>query len=361
MTATATTVPAEVTTTSWPDESQQPRGRPGERAAAARTEELYGRYARTVSGLCRALLRDRAEAEDAAQQAFLSAHRALLNGSDPREPAAWLAAIARNECWARIRTRMREPLPVHELETASLQTDPLTEAIRRADLTALWAAIAALPSKQRDALLLREFGGLSYEELAEALAVSGPAVESLLHRARTRLRMQLRAAYASLSGASWIEALVRLFAGGGAPVAAKVAALGVGAAAVGSSAVVVPHVLDNHGHVGTALRTPAALHPKRHAAASAPVFAEHVLPEPAKAPTHTSIAAGDEGELRSSGPRGDQEAERTASEPSLQQRGSLPDEGGGEGDRSGSSGPSGPSGSSGDDGRQDGNLSGADD
>jgi len=123
------------------------------------------------------LLRDRAEAEDAAQQASISAHRALLNGSNPREPAAWLATIARHECWARIRTRMREPLPVDELQTASLHPDPLAEAIRRADLAALWAAIEALPRQQRDPLLLREFGGLSYEELSDALAVSEPAIE----------------------------------------------------------------------------------------------------------------------------------------------------------------------------------------
>ncbi len=114
----------------------------------------------------------------------------------------------------------------------STANDPLAEAIRRADLRALWAAIEALPRPQREALLLREFGGLSYAELAAALAVSEPAVESLLFRARHRLRTKLRAVYASLSGASWIDALVRLAAGGGAPVAAKVAVLGVGAAAL---------------------------------------------------------------------------------------------------------------------------------
>ena len=107
-------------------------------------------------------------------------------------------------------------------------------------------AIEALPRQQRDAILLREFGGLSYDELAVALAVSGAAVESLLFRARQRLRAQLRTAYASLTGASWIDALARLLAGGSAPVAAKVAALGVGAAAVSGGAVVAPQVLENH-------------------------------------------------------------------------------------------------------------------
>jgi hypothetical protein len=138
---------------------------------------------------------------------------------------------------------MREPLPVSELETVSIDADPYAEAVRRADLGALGSAIKELPRPQRDALLLREFGGLSYEELAEALAMSSSAVESLLFRARQRLRVQLRAAYASFGGASWLEGLARLF--GGAPVAAKVAAISVGAATVTSSAVVVPQVLEH--------------------------------------------------------------------------------------------------------------------
>ena len=241
-------VTVEVATASAPHESPQPHGRPGDGAAAARTELLFAEYGRTVSGLCRALLRDRAEAEDAAQQTFLSAHRALMNGTEPREPAAWLATIARNECWARIRTRMREPLATEELETVATANDPLAEAIRRADLAALWRAIEAAPAtaarrappaRVRRTLLRRALG------CARGFGSLRSSRSSFV--ARHRLRGQLRAAYASISGASWIDALIRSAAGGGgAPVAAKVAALGVGAAAVGGGAVVVPHVLDNH-------------------------------------------------------------------------------------------------------------------
>jgi RNA polymerase sigma factor (sigma-70 family) len=273
-----------VATTSAPHESLHPHGRPDDGAAAARTGELFTAYQRTVVGICRALLRDASEAEDAAQQTFLSAHRALLNGVEPREPAAWLATIARNECWARIKTRMREPLPAHELEIASTQADPLAEAIRRADLAALWRAIEALPRQQRDALLLREFGGLTYDELAAALAVSAPAVESLLFRARSRLRTQLRAAYASVSGASWLETLARIFAGGGAPVAAKVAALGVGAAAVTGGAVVAPTLLDRHTRApAPAHRTPAHA---RHAPTAEPIAPVFSVRTPAPAASH---------------------------------------------------------------------------
>ena len=136
-------------TTSAPHEPE-PGGR-ALRAAAARSEGLYAHHHRMVTGLCRALLRDATEAEDAAQQVFLSAHRSLLNGAEPREPAAWLATIARNECWARIRGRMREPLPSAAAEDVTSDADPVAEALRRADLAALWRAIRALPRQQREA------------------------------------------------------------------------------------------------------------------------------------------------------------------------------------------------------------------
>src|SRR5436305_1052145 len=131
-------------------------GRPARRAARTRAATLFADHGRLVGGLCRALLRDPVEAEDAAQQVFLSAYRALLGGADVREPAAWLATIARNECAARARRRMREPLPL-DVDDAASDSDPVAEAIRRADLQALWAAVSALPPQQRDALLLREF------------------------------------------------------------------------------------------------------------------------------------------------------------------------------------------------------------
>jgi RNA polymerase sigma factor (sigma-70 family) len=245
----ATTV-AGAATASAPHEFE-PSGR-APRAAAARSEQLYAQHHRMVTGLCRALLRDPTEAEDAAQQVFLSAHRSLLNGAEAREPAAWLATIARNECWARIRGRMREPLPSDSAEDVPSNADPVAEALRRADLAALWRAIRALPKQQRDALLLREFGGLRYDELAIALSVTEPAVESLLFRARTRLRAQLQSAAAALAP------LARILASGGAPaVAAKAAAIGLGAAAVTGTAVVAPTMLERRPHQSAPARSHA--------------------------------------------------------------------------------------------------------
>jgi len=127
-------------------------------AAGAYVGELFAEHGRMVLGLCRLLLRDAVEADDAAQQVFLSAHQAVLRGSHPRDAAPWLGAIARNECRARIRARMREPLELPEL--ASDLPDPLAAAIRASDLQAIWTALGTLPRRQRRALVLRELGGL---------------------------------------------------------------------------------------------------------------------------------------------------------------------------------------------------------
>jgi RNA polymerase sigma factor (sigma-70 family) len=260
-----------------PHEPVDAQGRPGERAARARTEAYYASYGRTVGGLCRALLRDAGEAEDAAQQVFLSAYRALLNGSDPREPAAWLATIARHECWARVQARMREPLAAADVEGAAGDGDPLEAAIRRADLAALWSAIRELPQQQRDALLLREFDGLSYDELAVALAVTTPAVESLLFRARRRLRARLRAVHAALGGGSWLEGLWRVVIGSSPAVATKAVALGFGAAAVTGGAVATPALFQPVHFDKPAEAKPRAARPKPPALPAPTVTAAAVV------------------------------------------------------------------------------------
>lgn len=166
-------------------------GRLSPEAAGGRLHDLFREHGRMVYGLCRVLLRDPHEAEDAAQQVFLSAHKSLMAGTHPREPAAWLAAIARNECGSRARERMREPLPYDdELEPSSETTEQIV--VQREEVAALREAVLGLPDQQREAVVLREFYGLRYDEVGAALGVSGPAVESLLFRARRRLQAELR-------------------------------------------------------------------------------------------------------------------------------------------------------------------------
>ena len=207
--------------------------------------ELYEAHSRMVVGLCRFLLRDSVEAEDAAQQSFFAAHRSLLGGAVPRDPPAWLATIARNECRARIKQRMREPLALHDADAAAGDlSDPFHKAVENADLTALREGLADLPPSQRKAFMLREFAGLSYGELATALGVSGAAVESLLVRARAKLRLALAHVNPFFVPLVVRDQLSRVMTGvddgstgmlakiASVPLAAKLAAAGAGVALV---------------------------------------------------------------------------------------------------------------------------------
>jgi len=144
-----------------------------------------------VYGVCRAMLRDVHDAEDAAQQVFLSAHKALLCGARVRDHGGWLATIARNECRGRIAAGMRSPLPAGEKELAAIPS-PVDEQARHDQAVELRAALAALPERQREAVVLRYLYGLRYGEVATALGLSRPATEALLFRARRGLRGRLR-------------------------------------------------------------------------------------------------------------------------------------------------------------------------
>jgi len=237
---------------------------------------MYRAHGAQVRGICGAILRDRHDAEDAAQQVFVSAFNALLGGTAPRDPGAWLATIARHESWARARRRQTATLDPESQDAA--QEDPATLVARRGELAGIWRAIERLPESQREALLLREVCGLSYDELVADLDLSHPSVRSLLNRARHTLRAQLRRGSAALGGAPWLNLIARLFGDGPSPAlstASRTAAVGLGALVFTTGAVLVPgsdrmpHPRVTHaaGHVASAPRPVSSV----DAAAATPV------------------------------------------------------------------------------------------
>lgn len=233
---------------------EDPRSQAGEEL-----ERLYEEHGERVRAICLGLLRDRHEAEDAAQQVFLSALRSLHDGTVPRDAGAWLATISRHECWARSRRPTVAPLHagLHDVKAV----DPSTSALSRAELEETWRTVAALPGRQREVLLLREVRGLGYDELAADLQLSRPSVRSLLTRARRTLRTQLERGPAVLTGGPWLNTFARLFGDGSNPALSSVtrtAALGLGAVAITGGAVVAPNLVGpSLGH-----RAPArASHP----------------------------------------------------------------------------------------------------
>ena len=151
---------------------------------------IHDRYGARLLAYTRQMLRGGGDPEDALQDVFIRAYRALRSNNRPVTLRAWLYRIAHNRCIDEL--RRPRPLPSElaaDAEPAfgcrAASREPAVVAERSAALARLVADVRTLPSQQRSALLMRELQGLSYEELASAMAISVPAVKSLLLRART--------------------------------------------------------------------------------------------------------------------------------------------------------------------------------
>ena len=162
------------------------------RASSARAavdhsfEELYRGHHGDVYRVVLRELGNVHDAEDVTQAAFLDAYRAVLRGSEPQSPRAWLIAIAENVRRRRYRTAQRRP------REEPLDEDfPLAAELSHELAQALAEALAALPTEQRRVFVLRELTGLSYEEIAERVDGTVASVQMLLFRARRALREQL--------------------------------------------------------------------------------------------------------------------------------------------------------------------------
>jgi RNA polymerase sigma-70 factor (ECF subfamily) len=215
---------------------------------------LYEAYSERILGYCLRRLPTREEAEDAVQHTFLNAFRGLRRGVVPRSETAWLFKIAENVCRERRRAAWRRG----RVETAQ---DPDGMAGVAApspvhyELAGLADALAELPPNQQRAILLREWQGLSYREIAGQLELTEAAVETLLFRARRSLadrldRSRARAGAEVTSVGGWGKSLA-----GGA--AAKVAATAV---VIGGILAAVPTLHPGHRQGVSASGRSAAVH-----------------------------------------------------------------------------------------------------
>ena len=153
-------------------------------------------YLDDVYTLARYLLRNSADAEDAAQECYL---RALRHFDTYRGPAMkpWLFAILRNICRGEFSRRSGAALEMdsetEEDEDATplwqeAQASPETEMLRARDTEAIRRLVADLPAPFREAIVLREINDLSYREIADVIGAPVGTVMSRLARARSMLR-----------------------------------------------------------------------------------------------------------------------------------------------------------------------------
>jgi RNA polymerase sigma-70 factor (ECF subfamily) len=151
---------------------------------------LVRRYQDRIRGLAFRMLRNRDEADSVAQDVFLKIHRAAARFEPRARASTWIYRIAVNACNDQLRRRKNRPARLEDVAppAAEPSPDPL-EACETA--RKVREAVDALPQRQRTALLLHRYDGLSHEEIAEATGWSRSAVESLIVRAYSQLRREL--------------------------------------------------------------------------------------------------------------------------------------------------------------------------
>jgi RNA polymerase sigma-70 factor (ECF subfamily) len=194
---------------------QAPVARPTQPAEL--TQYLYENYGQRVFTFCYSRLRNREEAQDAAQTTFIYVLRSLQRGVEPEFELAWLLKIAFNVCRGTRRTAGRHTAVTQEVEDMDELAAPPADGYEGTErLAALRDGLAHLPERQRQGILLREWQGLSYAEIAEELGLSLGAVETLLFRARRNLasRLQHVRSGAAAINAVTLAPLVRTLARG---------------------------------------------------------------------------------------------------------------------------------------------------
>jgi RNA polymerase sigma factor (sigma-70 family) len=245
-----------------------------------------GRYAASVVG---------ARSEDVTQDAFSKALVALRRDGNEIELRPWLYRIVRNTALNDLRDR--PPTPELLAEEIVGGRGAAEEVERREEIVDLVSRLRALPEPQRAAIVMRELEGLSHDEIASALGMSGGAARQMIYRARQALRegasllLPIPVLRVLLEHGTEMAAGAGAAGAGGAAIATTASAGGAGGALkLGALAVVVA------GSVGTGVALQEN-HPGRDAAGAAAGASQGasetsgpsiLLPQPPEVPGHAS-------------------------------------------------------------------------
>lgn len=184
-----------------PDSDLMLRVREGDRAAFA---QLVEKYRQPVMNLVYRTLPDATEAEDLAQHVFLQVYKSAHRYEASARFSTWLFTIARNLCLNEIRRRSRHPADSLDETYADQDDQPIRQAVEvktfsppeallHGELEAkVEEALAALPEKQRTAILMCRSDEFSYEDMARVLGCTVSATKSLIHRGRETLKEKLK-------------------------------------------------------------------------------------------------------------------------------------------------------------------------
>ena len=157
-------------------------------------EEIYQRYEAMVFNLALRLSGDPGEAQDLTQEAFLRVYRHLGRFQGRSSLKTWIYRVAVNSCRSRLGRRRWRSIPISEenpdegLVLVDSRRSPEQRAMAAASGRRVLEGLARLPARFREAVVLRDLEGLSYQEIAEVLKVRVGTVRSRIARGRRKLR-----------------------------------------------------------------------------------------------------------------------------------------------------------------------------
>src|SRR3954471_11923899 len=162
--------------------------------------QLVLRWERPIYALAYRVIGREEEARDVCQETFMRAFRALSGFKGQAKFSSWLYRIPLNLCRDWIRRQRRQPVAqapegvdLLDLATESTPTESIEDLVARRELSqAVHRAMADLPEEQRTAIILKEYHGLTFQEIADLLDCPLSTVKTRLYQGLTVLRKQLR-------------------------------------------------------------------------------------------------------------------------------------------------------------------------
>ena len=156
--------------------------------------QIVQKYQQPVFNVCYYMLKDTADAEDAAQEIFLRVYTKLNTYDNSRQFSTWLFAIASHYCVDRWKKRRLQLVSWDDLEncfTGGEMTRPDKVALKKESAQETRTLLAALPADYRLLIVLKYWHAMSYEEMAQTLDTTTSAVKSRLFRARKTLAQMI--------------------------------------------------------------------------------------------------------------------------------------------------------------------------
>jgi RNA polymerase sigma-70 factor (ECF subfamily) len=171
--------------------------------------QMVDAYGKSIFNVCLNILANAEDAEDMAQETFIKAFNSMDTFREDAQFMTWLYRIAINKCYDYLKWKKRtkrfailQPLYNAKDEPLAMAGDfnhPGVVLENKEMAKTLFTALKSLPDKQQTAFVLFEMEGMTYKQIAETMAVSIPAVEAILFRARTALRKKLEAHYKNIT------------------------------------------------------------------------------------------------------------------------------------------------------------------